>query len=285
MAASRKDELWKVFESARGRLKELGLSTPAMLAHDLRIKGALPFTHVLIDEAQDISVPELLLLGEEFGEKPNGLFFAGDIGQRIFRAPFPWSAAQVEIRGRSRSLKVNYRTSHQIRLGSQSLLPETLVEADGSEESRLGVTSVFEGPRPELCVFNSRDEEVLKLASWVQAVLELGVGEDEIAVLARTKKVLEEYTAAFEKTNPGLNFLSMHESKGTEFQAVAVVALDHQILPNEPRLLAARDEAQLDEVMSTERHLLYVAATRARDYLLMSGVTPVSEFFSDLISE
>ena len=285
MAASRKDELWKVFASARSRLKELGLSTPAMLAHHLRVEGRLPFTHVLIDEAQDISVPELLLLGDKFGTRPNGLFFAGDIGQRIFRAPFPWSAAQVEVRGRSRSLKVNYRTSHQIRLGSQSLLPETLVEADGSEESRLGVTSVFEGPKPELCVFTNRDEEVSKLASWVGSLLAAGVREEEIAVLARTKEVLSEYATAFENTNPGINFLSMHDSKGTEFQAVAVVALDHQILPDEGRLLAARDEAQLDEVMSTERHLLYVAATRARDYLLMSGVTPVSEFFSDLISE
>jgi len=214
-----------------------------MLSHDLREEGELPFTHVLIDEAQDISVPELLLLGDKFGARPNGLFFAGDIGQRIFRAPFPWSAAKVEVRGRSRSLKVNYRTSHQIRVGSQSLLPETLVEADGSEESRVGVTSVFEGPKPELLAFSSCDEELLKLAEWIKALLSAGVGENEIAMLARTKEVLAEYATAFENTNPGINFLSMHDSKGTEFQAVAVVALDHHILPDEGRLLAARDEA------------------------------------------
>lgn len=77
----------------------------------------------------------------------------------------------------------------------------------------------------------------------------------------------------------------MHGSKGSEFQAVAVVALDHQILPDEERLLSARDEAQLDEIMTTERHLLYVAATRARDHLWMSGVVPVSEFLADLFHE
>ncbi|MCE8512332.1 hypothetical protein KBY22_06485 [Ruegeria pomeroyi] len=70
--------------------------------------------------------------------------------------------------------------------------------------------------------------------------------------------------------------------KGAEFRAVAVIALDQDVIPDESRLLATRDEAQLDEVMSTERHLLYVAATRARDFLWMSGVEPLSEFLSDL---
>jgi superfamily I DNA/RNA helicase len=67
----------------------------------------MPFSHVVIDEAQDTSVPELLLLGGIFGNRINGHFSAGDIGQRIFRAPFPWTAAGVELKGRSRSLKVN----------------------------------------------------------------------------------------------------------------------------------------------------------------------------------
>jgi superfamily I DNA/RNA helicase len=82
-----------------------------------------------------------------------------------------------------------------------------------------------------------------------------------------------------------VNFLSMHEAKGAEFHAVAVIGLDSQIFPDEQRLLSARDEGQLDEVMSTERHLLYVAATRARDYLWMSGVDPISEFLADLIAD
>ena len=77
----------------------------------------------------------------------------------------------------------------------------------------------------------------------------------------------------------------MHEAKGAEFHAVAVIGLDSQIFPDEQLLLSARDEGQLDEVMSTERHLLYVAATRARDYLWMSGVDPISEFLADLIAD
>ena len=284
MASSRKDELWKVFEKCRQRIKEQGISTHAMLAHRIRREGTWPFTHVLVDEAQDISVPELLLLGQKLGMVENGLFFAGDIGQRIFRAPFPWSAAKVEVRGRSRSLKVNYRTSHQIRIGSETLLPETLVEPDGSEESRLGVTSVFEGPQPQIHQFADRSTEISSLLTWVQTVINAGVLEEEIAVLARTPELITDLAVTLHDAHPALNCLTMHDAKGSEFQAVAVIALDSQVLPDEKRILAAKDEGQLDEVMSTERHLLYVAATRARDYLWISGSEPVSEFLMDLLT-
>jgi superfamily I DNA/RNA helicase len=89
---------------------------------------------------------------------------------------------------------------------------------------------------------------------------------------------------SFSDTQPALNWLTMHDAKGSEFQAVAVIGLDSQVLPDENRILAAKDEAQLDEVMSTERHLLYVGATRARDYLWISGSEPVSEFLMDLLT-
>ncbi len=99
MAASRRDALWAVFEQTRCRLEALGMTTEATSAHDVRRDVKFPWSHVVVDEAQDISVPELLLLAAALGEEPNGLFFAGDIGQRIFRAPFPWRAAGIEIRG------------------------------------------------------------------------------------------------------------------------------------------------------------------------------------------
>ena len=284
MAASRKDELWKVFQAVRSGLAEIKKKTSAQLAHELRQIGTWPYTNVLVDEAQDISVPELQLLGEKLGDAQNGLFFAGDIGQRIFRAPFPWSATQVEVRGRSRSLKVNYRTSHQIRMGSETLLPETLVEADGAVESRLGVTSVFEGPWPTVLSFKDRSDEMQGVSRWIAELVASGLVEDEIAVLVRNEALLDELSGSWLTDFPKLNWLSMHAAKGSEFQAVAVVSLDQSVLPDEERLLLAKGESQLDEVMSTERHLLYVAATRARDHLWMSGVEPISEYLTDLMS-
>ena len=157
------------------------------------------------------------------------------------------------------------------------LLPETLVEADGSEASRLGVTSVFDGPAPQINVFDDPDTERNELRDWVQNVVAAGVELGEIAILVRASAQIKEFD------HLGVPVLTMHDAKEAEFRAVAVPRLDHNILPDESRLLSARDEVHLDEIMTTERHLLYVAATRARDFLWMSGVAPVSEFLADLI--
>lgn len=282
MPSSRRDALWQIFAAVRERMELAGLKSEAQLAHELGGSGKFPFDYVLVDEAQDISVAELKLLGKTVGDSPNGLFFAGDIGQRIFRAPFPWTAAGIELRGRSRSLKVNYRTSHQIRLQSDRLLPETLVEADGNEETRTGVTSIFDGPMPSFKTFSTEEEELTAVSDWVrERVDEDGVAVSELAILLRHNKDVSRFTK--ELAPLGVQVLPMHDAKGAEFRAVAIVGLNDGVLPDEGRLLAAKDEAQLDEVMNTERHLLYVAATRARDYLWMSGVSPVSEFFADLL--
>ena len=160
MAASRRDELWRIFGRVRTTLESAGKETEAGLMHRLaREMREPPFTHVVVDEAQDISVPDLHLVAAIAGRRPNGLFFAGDIGQRIFRSPFPWKAAGVDIQGRSRSLKINYRTSHQIRAKSDLLLPPRLLEADGGEDRRLGVSSVFHGPPPRIEIFGTAAAE------------------------------------------------------------------------------------------------------------------------------
>jgi superfamily I DNA/RNA helicase len=74
----------------------------------------------------------------------------------------------------------------------------------------------------------------------------------------------------------------MHFAKGLEFRAVAVMACDEPVIPAQQRIADVSDEMELDEVYATERQLLYVAATRARDRLLISGVRPASEFLGDL---
>jgi len=278
MPTARRDAAWAIFESLRAALTKRGRKTEAQLAHDLADVGEFPFTHAVIDEAQDISVPELRLLGKALGDTENGLFFAGDIGQRIFRAPFPWAATGVEIRGRSRSLKVNYRTSHQIRCYSDDLLPETLVEPDGTEENRLGVTSVFNGAAPEVHSFNTRADEVAAVKKWLESLAQTGVPAEDIVCLVRTSHLVAEISPLV-----SVRVLPMHEAKGAEYRAVSVLALDQDVVPLEERLLSANDEARLDEIMNTERHLLYVAASRARDHLWMSGVAPVSEFLEDML--
>jgi hypothetical protein len=78
---------------------------------------ALGYDFVVVDEAQDLSMAEARFLAAMAGGKPDGLFFTGDLGQRIFQQPFSWKAMGIDVRGRSHGLKINYRTSHQIRTG------------------------------------------------------------------------------------------------------------------------------------------------------------------------
>ena len=104
-----------------------------------------PFDFAIVDEAQDISVAQLRFLAALGGERPNSLFFAGDLGQRIFQTPFSWKALGVDIRGRSRTLKLNYRTSHQIRTQADRLLGPEVTDVDGNVEERRGAVSAFNG--------------------------------------------------------------------------------------------------------------------------------------------
>lgn len=74
----------------------------------------------------------------------------------------------------------------------------------------------------------------------------------------------------------------MHLAKGLEFRAVIVMACDDEVIPLQERIAAIGDEADLKEVYDTERHLLYVACTRAREHLMVTSVEPASEFLDDL---
>jgi ATP-dependent exoDNAse (exonuclease V) beta subunit len=81
-----------------------------------------PFEYIIVDEAQDVSISQLRFLAALGKDCPNRPFFAGDLGQRIFQQPFSWKALGVDVRGRATTLRINYRTSHQIRMKADRLL-------------------------------------------------------------------------------------------------------------------------------------------------------------------
>lgn len=130
-----------------------------------------PFSHIVVDEAQDLGVAELRFLAAIAPDGPDLLFFAGDLGQRIFQQPFSWKGLGVDVRGRSFTLRVNYRTSHQIRLAADRLLPDRIRDVDGLEDDRTATVSVFNGPPPEVFLAASDEEEVEKVAAFIRAVL------------------------------------------------------------------------------------------------------------------
>ncbi len=141
--------LWGIFEEVRAKLSDHALITTSAMFHRLASKIAtLPrptFDYVIVDEAQDVSVAELRLLAALGRGRPNSLLFTGDLGQRIFQQPFSWKELGVDTRGRSSQLRINYRTSHQIRSQADRLLGVELSDVDGVIEDRRGTISVFNG--------------------------------------------------------------------------------------------------------------------------------------------
>ena len=156
--------LWSIFERVRAELKARHMLTHAELFTSLAAAIAkskkVVFDFVVVDEAQDISVAHLRFFAALGGNRPNALFFAGDLGQRIFQPPFSWKAIGVDIRGRSRTLRVNYRTSHQIRTQADRLLGPVVTDVDGIADDRSDTISVFNGPPPVVQSFKTEDEEI-----------------------------------------------------------------------------------------------------------------------------
>lgn len=289
-----------MFEKVRAGLDEAGLITHAQMYGQLADRFAAsprpPFDHVIVDECQDVGVSQLRFLAALGAGRPNGLFFTGDLGQRIFQQPFSWLALGVDIRGRARTLKVNYRTSHQIRRRADLLLGPEIADVDGNSEHRTGTVSVFNGTEPEIVVCDTIEDEIETVAVWLQGLIDQGLAPDNISVFVRSPQQIERATAAVAKAGMAFAVLddqmqgshgcvsvsTMHLAKGLEFRAVAVMSCDDETVPLQARIESISDAADLEDVYNTERHLLYVACTRARDHLLVSGVDPASEFLDDL---
>ena len=205
----------------------------------------------------------------------------------------------VDIRGRSRTLRINYRTSHQIRQQADRLLGDQVVDMDGNTETRSDTVSVFNGPPPLIRVVKTSAEEATLVGAWLAEQIATGVPPESFGVFVRSEAQLERAQAAVatggvpfkvldehaETTSGHVSIATMHLAKGLEFRAVVVMACDDEVIPLQERIETVGDDADLQEVYDTERHLLYVACTRARDQLLVTGIEPASEFLDDIRSE
>lgn len=296
---SQRAKLWSIFSKVIADLKADNLITLAEAFTSLadKIGTKPPYDFIVVDEAQDITVYHLRLLAALGGARPNALFFAGDIGQRIFQQPFSWKSLGVSVQGRAKTLTVNYRTSHQIRRKADQLLNSELSDADGNVEARNKTISVFNGPTPEFSSFDAAEEESTFVGQWIAKLHEEGLSPHEIGVFVRSSREIDRAKAAVQSANLPYLILdervetistkvaisTMHLAKGLEFKAVVVMACDDEVIPSQERIEAITDYADLEDVYNTERHLLYVACTRARDQLLITSVNPYSEFLEDIM--
>lgn len=256
------------------------------LADLLTRSGEFPFDHVVADEVQDFGPAELKLLRALVPAGPDDLFLAGDLGQRIYRAGSSFLAAGVDIRGRSSVLRLNYRTTEQIRRYADALLPDRLRTDDGDDETRHTV-SLLSGPAPEVLAFTKPHEETQALAERLTHFLNTGFGPGDIAVFTRTRAALEH------RVRPALELCgltgvqlsddappergrvalgTMHRAKGLEFRVVFVVGCEADQLPLAATLRTLGDAAARSAFSERERNLFYVACTRAREHLLLTYV-------------
>jgi superfamily I DNA/RNA helicase len=169
-------------------------------------------------------------------------------------------------------------------------------DVDGNREARNDTISVFNGPAPAVRILKSQEDELAAVRSWLDERKRSGVPPQEIGVFVRSTQQLNRAQAAVEASGMPFKTLdhqattttghvsigTMHLAKGLEFRAVAVMACDDEVVPLQARIESVGDDADLQETYETERQLLYVACTRARDVLLVTGVEPASEFLDDL---
>ena len=179
---------------------------------------------------------------------------------------------------------------------AERLLGPELTDVDGNSEDRSDTISIFNGPPPVIRVLATEAEETKSVATWLVEQSKAGVLPHEFGLfvrspgqLARAQAAVKESGLAFkildehvETTSGHVSISTMHLAKGLEFRAVAVMACDDEIIPLQERIETVGDDSDLQEVYDTERQLLYVACTRARDHLLITSVEPASEFLDDL---
>jgi superfamily I DNA/RNA helicase len=290
-------QVWGVFDRYRQALRGRKLCEWLEVIQKARRlieekKLALPYRAVVVDEAQDFHPEEWKLLRALVAPGANDLFLVGDAHQRIYGRKVVLKDCGVQIQGRSATLRINYRTTEQIRSWASGVLRG--VEADdldGQKDTGKGYTSLLSGPKPEYRHFTTAREEQEFLAARLGELLKERPAE-EICLVARTAKLLkDEYQSLLkaegilhsvldrgkESGGSGVRLATLHRVKGLEFPVMVVAGVNAKVLP----MWLASVEGDLTakaEHEERERALLFVAATRARDHLVITAWGAPSPF-------
>lgn len=287
--------LWALFEDYSARMISEGLAEPDDAyreAIDILSSEApnLPYAAVIVDEAQDMGEQAFRLIRAIVPESPagdqNSIFIVGDAHQRIYGRRASMSSCGIEVRGRSRRLRLNYRTTQEIRAWAVSILEGVSVDdLDEGTDTLRGYVSLLQGAAPELVACVSEAEELDGLVAWVRALPADQIQLADIGVLCARRKDVERVreslraakvetvvlqSGADDRSIPGVRITTMHRAKGLEFFAVVIPFLSDTAFPPPGALRAAVDAADREDIVTQYRSLLHVAATRAKKALRVS---------------
>lgn len=295
-------KVWRVFEEYRAQLAERGLKEVDDAYRDTASildagKAALNIRAVIVDEAQDMSEQAFRLLRRLTDEAPDDLFLVGDAHQRIYgRARVVLSRCGIRIVGRSRKLRLNYRTTEETRGWAARLLHgRPIDDLDGGEDDDR-VRSLTHGPEPLIRHFVSREEQANGVVRYLKRLREREQLLRSVCVAAPVKSELDALEKALRNhdlavfrlgpdtlddgTKEGVRLATMHRVKGLEFDRVVIASVNERLVPHRRAYEGAGDAAELAKAETKERALLYVAATRAKKELLILSYGTPSPFLA-----
>lgn len=286
-----KMEIWSLVEKYNQHKKENDLVDRSELFNTVtnysKAQEIKPFKNLLADEIQDLSNVELRFLRSLVEEKENDLFLVGDPYQKIYARKINFTAAKIYVRGnRSKQLRINYRTSEEIkRLALSTIKGLNYDDFDSDIEKLNGYLSLFHGEKPAYEIFKTRTDEVNYIVVQINLLKEKGLKLNEIAIGFRTKDALKELKTTLHKLkmpyndnttstvndSEGIVLSTLHGLKGLEFKAVFIADINNRTSPLYFAGLNDMEEQEKQDYINSEKSLLYVAMTRAINYLRITG--------------
>lgn len=294
-------DIWPVFEEMRIQLTQRKLTTIEDAAFDIIAmldsgSNIKPYRSIVVDEGQDFGPEMLVLLRRLVPENEDDLFIVGDGHQRIYHRKAALGKCGINIRGRGKKLKINYRTTEEIRRFATRILEGIAIDdMDESLDTLMDYRSLMHGDYPDVHQFSSMNDESKWVAEKIESLISSGMLSQDICLVARTNNLLEEFQSQFQSMGieirklsrqvpdnrnlPGIRLATMHRVKGLEFKAVFMVAINNNIVPLRIGT-TTQDSTEVNLRDQNERALFHVAATRAIKYLSISSHGKASEYFS-----
>ena len=292
---------WRVFEEYRTQLAERGVKevddayrdAATLLQND---RGTLDYVAVVVDEAQDMGAQAYRLIRHIVPAGANDLFVVGDGHQRIYgRNKVVLGRCGIDVRGRSRKLRLNYRTTEETRCWAARLLAGRAIDdLDGGSDDDKGITSLTRGPEPLLRNFESREEQSAFIVAYLKQVKTEDASLRGVCVVARTRcerdaiaETLKEHDlthvaleagAVDAAETDGVRLATMHRVKGLEFDRVVMASINSDLVPLPVAIDARGDAVERESAETEERALVYVAATRAKKELVVLSFDTPSRF-------
>lgn len=291
-----KNEIWLVVEAFK-KIKQNNFSVVEgcmLLSEHFTAQPDKPYSHVICDEVQDFTIAELTLLRALVEEKANDMFMVGDPFQNIYQRKINFAKAGISVKGRrSRKLKINYRTTEEIKKLATNIVRNLEVDdLDGNEENLKGYLSLMHGVAPTYQTFVTPEEEDNFLEAVLNDLITTGkMQPNEICVCCRTNTQVDDLKKFLNKKNikysdlgslknqpTAVNVSTFHNIKGHEFKVVIAKGMSERTVPfkhAQYNNLPDKEKRQYDQ---QERSLYYVVFTRAIQSLIITGVGDFSKW-------